>query len=457
MKLLKPKIGLLGLTLNLYRKKLPEYLSGMKKLSHNLSARLSHLAEVKSWPLAWSQNTAGQALNFFHKEKVDGVVIVFLSYATSLSVLPVLKVLRKPLLLWNTQKARTVSRDFSSKDLMENHGIHGVQDLASVLLREGISFHLITGHWQEEKTLARIQQWCLAASASSKMSQTRIGRVGGRFKEMGDFALPDTLLTKWMGAKVVDLDSSFLRIKGKDISPGDNFWEEENYVGKEKISAEIKNHSLAASYLLQRKMEEENLSGIAINFAGLRENQIMPFFGICQLLAAGYGYGGEGDIFSATVVFLSQIISGRQATFTEMFTADFSRRRILMNHMGEANLNLRRPDLPVKLTVNHMKLGNNVPTIVPVFTLKPGVATLVNLTGTGSGLRLITSRVKILKSSPLKLDSPHFFLQPEKPVCDFLSSYSLAGGSHHLAVAYGDWQESIKYLGEMKKIPVVEI
>ncbi|HOJ40284.1 MAG TPA: hypothetical protein PK644_07465, partial [bacterium] len=97
------------------------------------------------------------------------------------------------------------------------------------------------------------------------------------------------------------------------------------------------------------------------------------------------------------------------------------------------------------------------PTLVPVFTLKPGPATLINLTGTATGLRLLTSQVEVLEGPLLRLDSPHFFIRPHQPVADFLTAYSLAGGSHHLALSYGDSRNRLRYLSQMKKLDFLEI
>ncbi len=453
----RPRIGLLGLTLQLYQRKVPECLPGLEKFSVQLSRTLTRNADVFVWPMSWDKTGTGQAAKLFQQKKVDGVIVVFLSYASSLSHLPVLKELNRPILLWNTQKLNTVSSSFGPQALMENHGLHGIQDLASVLLREGINFTLITGHWRHRGTLREIGDWCLAAAAAGRLSQSRVGRVGGRFRNMGDFALPDDWLRQQLGLKIIDISSNFLKTKPAGKEEPVIRKDGEDFQMTPSVNPEIKAISFRAASCLKDMMIQKNLSAVAINFSGLKKGQVMPFLGICQLLAGGYGYGGEGDVFSATAVWLAQLLSAGQATFTEMFTADFLRQRILMNHMGEASLKLRRPDFPVKLAVNPMKLGNQTPTLVPVFTLKPGPATLINLTGTATGLRLLTSQVEVLEGPLLRLDSPHFFIRPHQPVADFLTAYSLAGGSHHLALSYGDSRNRLRYLSQMKKLDFLEI
>ena len=40
--------------------------------------------------------------------------------------------------------------------------------------------------------------------------------------------------------------------------------------------------------------------------------------------------------------------------------------------------------------------------------------------------------------------APHFKFRPEKPINDFLTELSLAGSSHHFAIAYGRLTSKIK-------------
>ncbi|MCM8769735.1 MAG: hypothetical protein NC911_08750 [Candidatus Omnitrophica bacterium] len=453
----KPKIGFAPITLKLYREKATEYLPGMNKFFLQLTKILSQ--EIKICPsyLIFDQATAGQAWQYFYQEGVEGVIIVFLSYGTSLSLLPALKQTTFPLLLWNTQKLKTVTSAFQRRELMENHGIHGVQDLASVLLREKVNFSLITGHWTDKKTLQEIKAWSLAAAVSHRLSEMLIGRIGSRFEEMGDFALPDDWLTEKLGPRVVDLDGCFLQVKTSGQRKSQNSRWPSEFIFDRRVTEPVKQASFLAASRLEKLMLQEKLAAVAVNFAGLKPGQVMPFLGICQLMATGYGYGGEGDIFSATAVLLAQIFSGGKATFTEMFTADFLRNRVLMNHLGEANFNLKRPTWPIRLVVNPMTLGNKTATLVPVFTLRPALATLINLTGTSDGLRFIVSRARIVRGPSLSLESPHFFVRPEQRLSDFLTAYSLAGGSHHLALAFGDCRQNFRYLAQIKGIELVEI
>ncbi|MDD3726316.1 MAG: hypothetical protein PHI44_03890 [Candidatus Ratteibacteria bacterium] len=305
-----------------------------------------------------------------------------------------------------------------------------------------------------------VKDWCEASFAVSKMRDARIGRIGGTFPEMGDFAISPEILKDILGPALLEIGkdeiAKFKKYPGRIYEPEsylpfDTGWSPE-------ITKDIKSAACRSICFLQEIIKEKELSGITINFQGLKEEIPMPFLAISCLLASGMGYGGEGDIYSASAVFLGQLFSNNQASFSEMFTTDYKNSFIFMSHMGEMNISLRRMDEPVRIVLNRMELGNNVPTAVPVFSITPGKYTLFNLTGTDRGLKVIASLVDVLDRSPLKkVDTPHFFIRPAQKVEDFLTAYSMEGGSHHLAIVYGDIRNKLKFFCNIKNIPYVEI
>ncbi len=458
----KPRIGLLGLTLELYKKKAPSMIPELETFSGELREILSGFAEVVHFPVAYNRQTVSRAFSLFSESGVDGIVLVLLSYSPSLVILPSLKKSDIPVLIFNTQKLEEIGDSFSPKDSSSNHGMHGVQDLASVLLRENVRFSLVTGHCKNPETLQKVSDWCMAAKAASSLAGAKIGRMGGLFRDMGDFAMEPEVLQKATGTGAVD-------IKDKELAAFKDFPSPSGKEIKDVLDFKVKwstdvdepalSDSMKAFFFMKKLQAEKDLSGWAVNFEGMGSFMPMPFLGISCLLREGIGYGGEGDIFSATAVLLAQILSGGNATFTEMFTTDYRNSRIYMTHMGESNIGLRRKDAPVKMFLNKMALGNGIPTVVPSFSAKPGKYTLLNLAGTpNDSLRMIISRVEVLDVKPFRdMKTPHFLLSPEKKVETFLTDYSLHGGTHHIALASGDISGSLRFFGFMKGLETSEV
>ncbi|HOS91729.1 MAG TPA: hypothetical protein PLQ54_00310, partial [Armatimonadota bacterium] len=161
---MRPRVGLLGLTLDLYARTSPEMLEGLRAFSGELRETLRAVADVDEAELAWDRRAIEKAVARFDRDDVDLIIIVLLSYSTSLSAMPALLRTRKPLLIWNTQKLRQVGPDFGPDDITYNHGMHGVQDLCNVLLRHGREFHLITGHYQDAAAVGKVHDLIRAAA-----------------------------------------------------------------------------------------------------------------------------------------------------------------------------------------------------------------------------------------------------------------------------------------------------
>jgi len=457
----KPKIGLLGLTLDLYRRNLPVLMPRLENFSRELKGTLSKTVETVHCPLAYDRRSVDAGFRLFEKERVDGIIMVLLSYSQSLETLPAASKTNIPLLIWNTQKLAEIDAAFGEKELLENHGMHGVQDLASVLLREGVDFSVITGHYRSGSVLSAVNGWCEAARAAAAISCARVGRIGSLFPKMGDFAMEPAVLKSALGPSVLEIKNSELQkfgrhaFSGKDVTarylPANVSWSGE-------VDAGAKSDALRSVQFLADMVKEKNLAALAVNFEGMGKEMPMPFLGVSCLMQEGIGYGGEGDIYSATAVYLGQLLSDNRATFSEMFTTDYRNSRIFMSHMGESNIGLRRKGT-VNLVLNRMELGNRVPSVVPVFSIKPGKYTLFNLTGVcGGGLKFIAGIVEVEDRKPLKaMNTPHFFIKTGRKVEDFLTKYSREGGTHHLAMAAGDVLGKLRFFCGIRKIPLAEI
>lgn len=465
MKNIKPKIGFIGLSLELYRRNLPNLMNNLKIFSRELKIVLEGMAEVIHYPLACTGEDVERAFSKFKSESVDGVILVFLSYATSLSILPVLKKYSLPILIWNTQKIEQVNLGFSREDLSANHGMHGVQDLCSVLNREKISFSLVTGHFLNKKAREGVKAWCKAARAAVTLKKMNIGRIGGTFGGMGDFSVRSEVLTEKLGPQVKEIPFTLFAKVAREIKEDDikRSVEEdkEKFSIDKSLGEDTHFRSAKLELALRNLVKEERLDALAINFSAFDPSldvETVPFLGISKLLGEGLGYGGEGDIYAATAVYLLHRLAGK-ANFVEMFTTDYKNGCILMNHMGESNPQMAKMGFPIRMIQDNLVLSSCLPTAILSFTLEPGEVSLLNLrVSSEEELKVLLGRGEILNQPPLRsISSPHFFFRPEKKVEEFLTQYSLYGGTHHSALCYGDVTEEIRHFCRITGIPLSEI
>ena len=454
----KPKVGFIGLSLELYKKNLPELMRSLESFSQELRVILEGMAEVIHYPLACNEEDVESAFSEFERENVDGVILVFLSYSTSLSLLPSLKRHLLPILIWNTQKIEEITPTFSREDLLNNHGMHGVQDVANVLTRAGRRFEIVTGHYKDEKVLGEIKEWCQAASIVSFLKKCRVGIIGYPLEGMGDFALDETSLLSRLGVEVCHISQKDLAHTAQK-APSEAIKEQmerdrANFSIAKDVTEKEHEESSRLEWAIRETMKKENLAAFTANFMAISEDgwlQTLPFLASSKMLSEGYGYAGEGDILTSIAVAMMQRLAG-SANFTEMFTMDFGGNAILMSHMGEGNHALAREDRPVEMVGSTLGLVEiPVRPVLLRFALKPGIVTLVNLTVTaGEKLKIIATEGRVVDFPPIDgVMTPHYKFQPEKDLSEFLTELSKEGSSHHFALAYGRWSSLIEKIADL--------
>ena len=158
----KARVGLLGLMFDLYDA-WPELRSAMAEFGERLVNVMAPFAEVEFPGVCNNREQVERVVAGFEANGKDLIVVVLLTYAPSHIALPALLATRLPILIFNTQQLFEVSQETQGSDTTRNHGMHGVQDLANVLLRAGRPFHIVTGHYQDARALAEVKGWCDAA------------------------------------------------------------------------------------------------------------------------------------------------------------------------------------------------------------------------------------------------------------------------------------------------------
>lgn len=462
----KAKVGLLGLMLELYDA-WPDLKPAMAEFARTLGNALSAFAEVEFPGVCNTREQVERTVAAFEAAGKDLLLVVLLTYAPSHIALPALLRTRLPILIFNTQQLYAVTPDTRAIDTTHNHGMHGVQDLANVLLRAGRAFHLVTGHYQDARALEEVRQWCDAARVARQMRQLRIGLLGYAMEGMGDFGLDETAFLAQLGVEVRHIAMQELAARAAAAPAKTIAAQMAEDRTRFHFAPDITEAEHAASarleWALRETLRERGMHGFASHFLAIsQEGQLetLPFLAASKLLADGYGFGGEGDVTSAAAVCMLQALAG-QASFTEMFTMDFAHNAILMMHMGESNWRMARSDAPIYALRSTLGDIMHVP-IAPVllaFALAPGDATLVSLTTTSGGrLKLIVTEGQVLDFPYIPdLARPHFKFAPQGDLCAFLTRFSREGGSHHQALAYGHWADTVEKLAALLDIPYVRV
>jgi L-arabinose isomerase len=463
----KPKVGLLGLTLEFYERLVPELRPDREQwIRCSVLPALSGIADVRFPRAAYRREDVDQIVAEFESAGLDAVLVIDLSYSPSLVSVPALCRTKLPVIIWNTQELFAVDRDFSTKQMIGNHGVHGTQDLANTLLRSGTAFEYVTSHLSDPGGLQPLDDFFAAASAVRGLARCRMGLLGYPFPDMGDLAVDTAHLAATLGCQSVTLTVEDYHRRSEAAASEDVqalcAQYRESYAVAGDVALQDLEATARAELSLRSLVAEQRLDAITFQFLALGEDPrtlTLPFVGISRLMAEDVGFAGEGDLIGSAGTWLLNRLCP-PASFTEIFTIDFAGNGLFLSHMGEANPAMARRDRRVPLVASPQPI---VPTRGRVLMLttcfEPGPATLCALTlGPSQRWRLIASAVDIADYGPLPvLTMPHGKITVRSDVRTWLTSYAKAGGPHHHALCVGDARPRIRLAAKLLDADYVEI
>lgn len=458
------KVGFLALFFDLYLSGGDSLFNSSRQFGDHVAELLREDAEVVYPGVCINRQAIESAVSLFEAEKVDLIIITHLTYAPSMYAVPSLRTTQLPVLLYHTQKLKKITSAIVPWDLEENHGVHGMQDLASVLRRIGRPYFVVAG--EDQAARKELHEWIAAARLRRALSESSVGIIGHPMENMGDFGVDETNFESQIGVHVKHLSMKSLADEAQK-APADEIeaqmaFDRRHFICMESVTLDRHESAARLEWALRATIEREKLLGFASHFLTIIQEGLLdtlPFLAASKLLGEGYGFGGEGDVTSAVAVGILNHMAG-EANFTEIFSVDYEGGAIFMSHMGEGNWRLAREDAPILMRSDPFDIGDlKVDPVSLVFSLRPGPATLLNITtGANGRIQWIVAEGEVVDSPPFpNLTQVHNRFVPQLLVADFLIQYSEQGGSHHLAMAYGNWKSALWKLARIMNVQFVEI
>jgi L-arabinose isomerase len=456
----RPKVGLLALTLELYETLLPD-LRGSREswLRSAVMPALEREAEILFTRAVFRREDIEAAVAEFEAARVDALLVILATYSPSQLALPALQRTRLPIVIWNTQELGAVDQTFTLANMVDNHGVHGTQDLANVLTRSGVRFHYVTSPDSDPDGLAELGDIFTAAAAVNRLRSARIGSLGYPFPGMGDFAVDTTHMAATLGCAWMNLTVEDY-IKRAEATPAAEVARlVADYRQTYELAPDLTEMDLALTarveVALRGMIADHRLDALTYQFMAFGEDErtpTLPFVAASRLMAEGIGFGGEGDLIAAAATTFFNWLQP-PASFTEIFTIDFSGDSLFLSHMGEANAAMARRDRKIPLVARPAPITRTRGRQLALVTsFEPGPATIAALTlGAQGKWRLIAATAALEDYGPLPgFCVPHSKLKPASgDVRQFLTAYANAGGPHHNAVLFGDARPRLRFAAEL--------
>jgi L-arabinose isomerase len=459
-----PKVGLLLLYLKLYDEAMPDLRNKFDNFISQVTNNIkNHNIDVILSPICRINSEFQSAIQSFEQQRVDVIITLHLAYSPSLESCNGLCRTKLPIVMLDTTMDLEFGSGVAPERIMHNHGIHGVQDLASMLRRNKKSFEIVAGHLSNPAILKKLVMASRAAYASTCLRTTKALRLGHTFPGMGDFQVPDEIMQERLGIKVEETPVSCLSEYVNSIQE-DEIMDEcrsDQTRFQYDVSDEVHRRSVKVGLGLRRLLEQESYSAFSMNFACFDTPDgivnTVPFLEASKAMERGIGYAGEGDVLTAALTGALQKGFGK-TTFTEMFCPDWKGSSIFLSHMGEVNPQTADGQ-PRLIEMNFPWAPAKNPAIITC-ALQAGPAVLVNLVpGPNDSFQLIYSQVEMLaegNQSSLQ-NSIRGWMQPHCRIEPFLEQYSKFGGTHHCALVYGDRIDGIRSMASFAGIEAVQI
>ena len=429
----KTKLGVLALMLEDYLPLFPGIDRAQTAYVNEVLDGLRDAAEFVFPHAAMNRAQIESLVAQYNHEKLDGILILLLTYSQGAYLVRALEENHLPLALALIQPEQTVRPDFIEWDYTVNQGIHGSQDQANVMTRMGVNCVYYAGNRCDGSFVRFVADFCRAAMTVRAMKRMRIGVIG-KLPGMGDVITDDMAIYRFLGPELV-YDS---------IGTVRRFCAE---VEEDAVRAQME--ADRAVFELDPTLDEPTHAEAARMYLGLR----------AYLQSGGLsGYTAEGDSTAAVLVAAMQTLCGA-AGFTEMYMMDFKREAILMCHQGEGNWRLCRADRRPYLKNRVLSEGglSNPPT--PIFTPEPGRACILSLTHlTADRFRLVCAPGEILPDADLlHVDMPYLFFRPDSGVRSCVTAWLEQGGTHHEALVLGDRLDRIRLFCRLWDVEFVQL
>lgn len=459
----KIKIGFLPLYVKLYDDKVPfirERINGFAKEIETIFANRED-TEIIAADVCRLEADFKAAVECFENAGVDCIVTLHLAYSPSLESEEALKNTSLPIVVLDTTPNFNYTDDDDNDALLHNHGIHGVQDMCNLLVRNKKEFFVEAGHYLESDVIERVVSRVKGIKVAKKFTNSRVGSIGGAFAGMGDFRLPENLYGEIGIEEVVltpdEAKEYFAKVTEEEIDA--LISEDKEKYEVEDIPEDYLRFSLRGDLAVRKWIEEKNLTAFTANF--LKVDKAlgiagMPFAEANRAMERGVGYAGEGDVLTAAFTGALMSVSS-EASFIEMFCPDWKNNMIFISHMGEMNTALAHEKPKFKALE---MVYADVDTTWICGTYKAGKSTLINLLPIEDNkFRVIVSLVefKVPKCDKLRGNATCGWFEPSKNVATFLEDYSKLGGTHHLTMMYGDARKTAETFAKVMGYEFYEI
>ncbi|MDR2610836.1 MAG: L-arabinose isomerase [Clostridiales Family XIII bacterium] len=397
-------------------------------------------------------------------ESCAGVITFCHTFSPSKMWINGLALLQKPWLHFHTQFNSEIPNEIIDMDYMNLHqSAHGDREHGFIGARMRIPRKVVVGHWQDEEAQRKIGRWMRAAAGAAFSRSLKVMRFGDNMREVavteGDKIEAQIKfgwqVNTWPVGELVNVMND-ISDSGIDalVARYADLYETET------ADEDAVRYQAREELAILRMLEAEGCGAFSNTFQDLYGMKQLPGLATQDLMAQGYGYGGEGDwkvaAMTATMKAMGSGLTGG-TSFMEDYTYDMAAGLSLGAHMLEVCPSLAA-DKP-RIEVHPLGIGDREPPARLVFEGKAGPAIVATLIDMGGRFRLIVQDIECVKPHLTMPNLPvaRVMWRPEPNLETGAEAWIVAGGAHHAVLSYDCDAELMRDWARIMEVEFVHI
>jgi len=395
-----------------------------------------------------------------------GVITWMHTFSPSKMWIEGFKLLRKPLLQFNTQYNRDIPWSTIDMDFMNlNQSAHGDREHGFITSRMNIKRKVVAGFWQDDSAIKKIDCWVRAAVGKAECDSLKLVRFGDNMRnvavtEGNKVSAEIDLGWSVNGFGTGDLVEYINKVTEEEIDVLMTEYEQKYIINTTDIASvrEQAKYEIA----IEKFLIDNGAKAFTTTFEDLRGLNQLPGLAVQRLMEKGYGFGGEGDWKTAALTRIMKKMADGMAggtSFMEDYTYHFepNNEMILGAHMLEVCPTVAA-DKP-KIEVHELGIGGKNAPARMVFNGITGDAVCATIVDMGNRFRMIIQDVKLL---PVKNDMPNLpvarlLWKPLPNTNEGAEAWILSGGAHHTCLSSSLKKEHLIDLADMLGIETIVI
>jgi L-arabinose isomerase len=451
----------------------------LKQVAANAQAVADALAAAKALPLktrfkallTTPDEITSVMLAANNDANCAGLILWMHTFSPSKMWIRGLSVLKKPFLHLHTQFNRDLPWGTIDMDFMNlNQAAHGDREAGFLHTRMRLARKVVVGHWSDPEVHERIAAWQRAARAWHDWQGAKFVRFGDNMRQVavteGDKVASEMKFGFAVNTHGVgDLVAVVNQVAEKDITTLCAEYEKTYAVATALKKGGARHDELRYSARLELGMgdflEDGGYKGFTDTFEDLHGLKQLPGMATQRLMAAGYGFGGEGDWKTATLVRAMKVMNAGLpggTSFMEDYTYHLSPKghQVLGAHMLEICPSIAAGKPAVE--VHPLGIGGKEDPVRLVFDAPAGDALNASLVDLGNRFRLIVNEVKAVKTPKLpKLPVARAVWECQPDFKTACAAWIYAGGAHHTGYSYTVTTEMLEDFATIAGIETVVI